>query len=85
MNNNSNTHTERSSGVGYTTGEHLWYEAWLYGIIVDDVVSQLGSSWQPNGCIENGYYFPEAEDAEYPIISIDSPPVVDTAWDAAPI
>ena len=66
------------------TGEHVWHELWLFGLIEDDAVTDLGCLWQPEGHIENGYYFPDDLDTEYPIIDIDNPPM-QGAWDAIPV
>ena len=73
---------------GLTTGEYLWDTLWRFGLVEDkDVVSQrsCGDLWRPDGRIANGYYIPDDEDSEVSLVSIDSPPVVDTAWDARPI
>ncbi len=75
---------QTESVCGYTTGQHSWYECWLFGIIVDDTVGQLGGYWQPDGRIANGYYFPSEEDIEIEITCF-SPPVQDAAYDARPI
>lgn len=78
------TPQQTESVCGLTTGQHLWYKAWLFGIIVDDEVQNLGSYWQPEGRVANGYYFPEPDDVELEVTCFN-PPTVDTAWDARPI
>ena len=69
---------------GFTTGEHLWRDAWLYGIIVDDGVRSLGGYWKPEGRIANGYYFPDPEDVSIEV-TVFNPPTVNLAYDARPV
>ncbi len=73
-----------SEPAGLVTGEHIWKELWLFGLIEDDAVTDLGCLWQPDGHIENGYYLPDDHDTEYQCIDIDHPPS-EGAWDARPI
>lgn len=78
------TPQQTESVCGFTTGEHLWRDAWLFGIIVDDDVQQLGGYWKPEGTIANGYYFPDPEDVTIEV-TVFNPPTVNVAHDARPV
>ena len=66
--------------------ERIWEMLWLYGIIIDDDLKteRLAGYWNPEGSLISraDYYVPDDEDTEYPIISLDQPPMEAVAWDA---
>lgn len=71
--------------MGFVTSEYLWYSAWLFGVIVDDDVTNLGCLWQPDGVIAFGYYVPDDYDTTFQVVTIDQPPTEAEAWDAKPV
>ena len=47
--------------VGLTSGQYLWHQAWLFGIVVDD---------------DLGWYIPDDYDTRVPLVSLDNPPLL---------
>lgn len=65
--------------------ESTWIDVWLFGIVVDDDKHvSLGSYWNPNGdlAVKPSYYVPDDFDTNVPLVSVDTPPMVDVAWDS---
>ncbi len=63
-----------ASHFGWTTGQYLWYTAWLFGLVLDaDVQAQrsCGDLWRPNGRIESAYYIPDDYDTPLELCSMD--------------
>lgn len=78
------TPQQTESVCGFTTGQHLWRDAWLFGIIVDDSAVALGGYYKPDGVKANGYYFPDPEDVSIEV-TVFNPPTVSIAYDARPV
>ena len=53
-----------------SNAEAMWFDIWLYGIIIDEGRLTEPTVDNPSGIADLNWYLPDEEDTEYPLIEV---------------